>query len=185
MGHNSCMSLHRRPMKELFQESGSSEIYAPTTAHEVSKIVREIKTQFTVVMGDFNSKLGKKRDGLETPLGPYGFELRNDKEEKLINITLNNNLKIANTFFKKRDGRRWTWESPDRKTQNEIDFIVTDKLNIIKDISTMNKIDVGSDHRFLKATVELDAKLERKKSMNRNINYNNLKQNKEKFQLQI
>ena len=141
-----------------------------------------------MVIGDFNSKLGKMRDGLETPLGPYGYKLRNDRGEKLTNFTLNNNLKIANTFSKKRDGRRWTWESPDGRTKNEIDFIITEKLNIIKNISTMNKIDVGSDHRFLRARIELDTKLERKKmirSMDKTINYNNLKQNGEKFQLQL
>ena len=96
-------------------------------------------------------------------------------------------MKIANTFFKKRDGRRWTWESPDGRTKNEIDFVITDKINTIKDITTMNKIDVGSDHRFLRARIELDTKLERKLigSVNKNINYSNLKQNREKFQLQL
>ena len=52
----------------------------------------------------------------------------------------------------------------------------------------MNKIDVGSDHRFLRARIELDSKLERKKmirSVNKKVNYNNLKQNTEKFQLQL
>ena len=174
------------------------QIYAPTTDHEdeeveelyeeVSKIITEVKTQFTVVMGDFNSKLGKKKDDLETPLGPYGYGARNDRGEKLINFTLNNNLKIANTFFKKRDGRRWTWESPDGRTKIEIDFIITDKINTIKDISTMNKIDVGSDHRFLRARIELDTKLERKKmirSVSKSINYSNLKQNRENFQLPL
>ena len=91
------------------------QVYSATTDHEdeeveelyeeVSKILKEVKTQFTVVMGDFNSKLTKKRDGLEKPLGSYGYRIRNDRGEKQINFTLNNNLKITNTFFKKRDGR--------------------------------------------------------------------------------
>ena len=46
------------------------QLYAPTTDHEdeeveelyeeVSKILREVKTQFTVFKGDFNSRLARK-----------------------------------------------------------------------------------------------------------------------------
>ena len=52
----------------------------------------------------------------------------------------------------------------------------------------MNKIDVGSDHRFLRARIELDTKLERKKmirSVSKSIDCSNLKQNRENFQLQL
>ena len=41
-----------------------------------------------------------------------------------------NNLKLTNTFFKKRDKKRWTWRSPNDRTRNEIDYILTDNPTV-------------------------------------------------------
>lgn len=83
-----------------------------------------------------------------------------------------------NTFFKKKDGQKWTWISPDRETKNEIDFILTDKYNTVKDVTTLYKVNVGSDHRMVRCKIRMDQRRERKRLMTKK--YPNLQLVKEK-----
>ena len=60
-----------------------------------------------------------------------------------------NNLKIANTFFKKRQGKLWTWVSPSQQYKNQIDFIIAPQIkNKRKDCNT-ETFDFYTDHRLL------------------------------------
>ncbi|XP_072030583.1 craniofacial development protein 2-like [Amphiura filiformis] len=86
------------------------QVYAPTSTHndeEVDKLYEEItellknsKTQFTIVMGDFNAKVGKREDGEECTIGKFGSGERNDRGDRLIEFSISNKLKIMNTFQK-------------------------------------------------------------------------------------
>ena len=53
------------------------------------------------------------------------------------------------------------WRSPDGKTKNEIDYIMTDKPNMITYIRFINRINIGSDNRMLVSNIRVDT--ERKK----------------------
>ncbi|XP_042857719.1 uncharacterized protein LOC122244004 [Penaeus japonicus] len=68
-----------------------------------------------------------------------------------------------NTFYNKKQNRRWTWHSPDFETLNEIDHILIDKSNIVKNVEVINRIGIGSDHRMVRCRVQVDAKQERQK----------------------
>lgn len=59
-----------------------------------------------------------------------------------------------NTFFKKKPQRKWTWLSPDGKTKNEIDYILTTLKHSILDTTTLN-VSFGSDHRLVRAKLYL------------------------------
>lgn len=69
---------------------------------------------------------------------------RNRNGEKLVLLAESNNLKIANTFFPKRLGNKWTWKSPDSITKNETDFILMNDLRVVQDtgVSNENKIHI-------------------------------------------
>ncbi len=45
------------------------------------------------------------------------------------------NVKIMNTQFQKKAGRRWTWRSPDGNTKNELDYIMTDKPSMVTEVA--------------------------------------------------
>lgn len=45
-------------------------------------------------------------------------------------------------------------------TKNEIDFIMTDKKRIFRDVSVINRFKTGSDHRLVRGTLDIDCKLE-------------------------
>lgn len=41
-----------------------------------------------ILMGDFNSKIGFKTQGNESPLGPYGYGTRNNRDNLLLNFAM-------------------------------------------------------------------------------------------------
>lgn len=149
------------------------QTYAPTSNHtdeEVEVFYDDIrdalsgqKTHYTILCGDFNAKMGKRLNDAEFSLGSHGLEGRNDRGDTLLDFLLQNNLFQMNSFFPKRQNKRWTWRSPNGQTKNEIDFIITDKKYIVKDVSVLNKISTGSDHRIVRAKLTIDVGKERHK----------------------
>ena len=73
-----------------------------------------------------------------------------------------------NTQFQKKAGRRWTWSSPDGHTRNEIDYIMTDKPSMVTDVTVINRINIGSDHRMVMGSITLNTRAERRKLLNKN-----------------
>ena len=73
-----------------------------------------------------------------------------------------------NTQFQKKAGRRWTWRSPDGNTKNEIDNIMTDKPSMITDVTVLNRINIGRDHRMVMGSTTLNTRAERRKLLNKN-----------------
>lgn len=173
------------------------QVYAPTSASEndeveqlyedISLAQRSEKTQFTIVMGDFNAKIGNINKDNIPNRGNFGLGSPNERGDMLINYLQNENMYCMNTFFKKQIQRRWTWNSPDSRTKNEIDYIITNKKFIITDVSVLNKLDAGSDHRPIRATVRINIKAERNKLMTkpRVPTIEQLKQNADKYQAEL
>lgn len=64
----------------------------------------------------------------------------------LVNFLEKKGLFLMNSFFKKQLQRKCTWRSPDAMTKNEIDFIMTDKRRIFRDVSVISRFNTGSDH---------------------------------------
>ncbi|XP_046976516.1 uncharacterized protein LOC124542632 [Vanessa cardui] len=147
------------------------QAYAPTSTHsddEVEELFDDIsralhfttKTHYNVVMGDFNAKVGVQNCS-ESVVGPHGFGSRNHREQMLVNFLEREGLFLMNSFFKKQPQRKWTWQSPDTMTNNEIDFIMTDKRHIFRDVSVINRFNTGSDHRLVRGSLNIDFRAER------------------------
>lgn len=175
------------------------QVYAPTSDYEdsdveefyetINKAIKDNKGKYTVLMGDFNAKLGKQETGEEHILGKFGIGQRNRRGDRLIEFALEQNLIVANTFFKKDKKRYWTWESPDGKTRNQIDFILCSQRGIVKNCEVITNVDIASDHRMVRATICINKKLARLKFINNKrklrINILRLKEMKEEFQLEL
>ena len=73
-----------------------------------------------------------------------------------------------NTQFQKKAGRRWTWRSPDGNNKNEIDYIITDKPSMVTDVTVLNRVNIGSDHRMVMGSIALNTRAERRKLLNKN-----------------
>ncbi|EYC21713.1 hypothetical protein Y032_0018g3494 [Ancylostoma ceylanicum] len=148
-------------------------VYAPTSAasdDEIEEFYEELhrhlrqKSTYTLVLGDFNAKLGSGHSE-DTFIGKFGYGARNERGQRLADFAECTKLYVMNTFFQKRPGRRWTWRAPNDRTRNEIDFVLCDKKRIVKDVSVIaeSKVCVHSDHRLIRAKVVVDLREERRR----------------------
>ena len=81
----------------------------------------------------------------------------------MVNFAERYYFRIMNTFFQTRDGRKWTWRSPNAATKNEIDFIIGDKNNSISNVTVINKVNIGSDHRMVGCAAKFNFRSSRSK----------------------
>ena len=57
-------------------------------------------------MGDFNAKLGKKKDKKAIVMGNFEIGNRNERRGMLIGFALKNNLQITNSLFYKKTSQK-------------------------------------------------------------------------------
>ena len=145
------------------------QVYAPTansTEQEIEEFystlqqtMREIPSQdLIVVMGDLNAKIGADWRTWKGAIGKFGYEEENERGERLLNFCLNNDLRVMNTvFYQKKNSRKWTWESPDGKTKNRIDYILVNNRwkSAVSMCRSFSKPDVASDHKLVMAGIRL------------------------------
>ena len=72
-------------------------VYAPTSSHpkeevdamyeEINDILNQDKTQLTIIMGDFNAKVGSKGHNQDRTLGNFGIGQRNERGDRLVEFT--------------------------------------------------------------------------------------------------
>ena len=114
-------------------------VYAPTSGHDDSEVdhfyqkLQETidqtpKKDILVVQGDWNAKVGKdaQTDWGEV-CGPYCNGETNERGLRLLEFATYNNLVLTNTLGPHKPSRRWTWQSPDGKHHNQIDYILLKK----------------------------------------------------------
>jgi len=111
-----------------------------------------------IVMGDMNAKIGIPSKNENDVLGKHGIGIRNDRGSMLINFARSQQLFIANTIFKKRPQRKWTWTLG--RAKNEIDFIMVkqNQKHLVRNIDVVNGLKFHSDHRMIRMTMELKVK---------------------------
>ena len=108
------------------------QVYAPTSNAEEAEVewfykdlqdLLELtpKKDVLFIIGDWNAKV----ESQETPgvTGKFGFEIRNEAGQRLIEFCQENALVIANTRFQQHKRRLYTWTSPDGQHRNQIDYL--------------------------------------------------------------
>jgi hypothetical protein len=71
-------------------------------------------------MGNLNARVGNY--GIQKIIGTFGEETINDNGKLSGGFTTYNNLKITNTFFRKKDMHKYTWIS--RGFRSIIDYVI-------------------------------------------------------------
>ena len=164
------------------------QVYAPTAGHDEDDIeefyegvdcaIKQCKShELTIVMGDFNAKVGQGRDG-ET-VGPWGLGTRNERGQKFSEWCQENNQVILNTWFQNHPRRLWTWKSPGDIARNQIDYITINKRfrNAVIQCRTKPGADLGSgcDHVPVFAKIKLKLKKVKKRAAMRRREWSDLK----------
>ena len=94
------------------------------------------------------------------------MQTQNNRGLRLLEFAYCKDLTIANTLYPHKRSKRTTWHSPDGKTHNKIDYILTPqrfKSSINKPKTrTFPGADVGSDHDLVMMTVNLRLQKNRK-----------------------
>ena len=135
------------------------------TLEEVMKLTR--KGEITLVMGDFNSKVGFGVEG--NTVGCHGIGERNERGDRLVQFCVEHECFVSNTFFKLHPRRIYTWTSPadneEKIVRNQIDFILVkqEHKKCVKAVKTYPGADVNSDHN----PVVMDFKMQRLKNTRR------------------
>ncbi|XP_037294379.1 uncharacterized protein LOC115454908 [Manduca sexta] len=148
------------------------QVYAPTSDksdketeiffEEIAKALKDNPAHYTMVIGDFNAKLGRNQDHEEF-VGGFGLGTRNYRGQNLANFLEQQKLYAMNTFFKKQVQKLWTWKSPDGKTKNQIDYILSNNKHVVQNVDVLNRINAGSDHRIVRARIAIDLRMERRR----------------------
>lgn len=162
------------------------QVYAPTSSASSCEIDDFYKTidsvldtthKNIILMGDFNAKIGFPRPEEHLIAKQFGYGIRNNRGQKLMNFASEHKLTIINTCFKKKPSKRWTWKSPCGKYKNELDYILSNQPRLFQNIGTMN-LNYPSDHRIIRATLKL-AKLKKSRTKYTNKNTSLLKYDEE------
>ncbi|XP_024870064.1 craniofacial development protein 2-like [Temnothorax curvispinosus] len=83
--------------------------------------------------------------------GAFGLGVRNEREERLIQFAVENDLAIMNTMFQHHPRRLSTWISPNKEYRNQIDYMMIKKRwrTSIRNVKAKPGADCDSDHKLL------------------------------------
>jgi exonuclease III len=134
--------------------------YAPTSAApaaEREEFLEQLRAcvesrrshEMLVIGGDFNAALGKRRAGQEEEphvLGPWGAERRNAERDALLELIVEHDLCVAQSFFQKKE--YFTWYHPGSRLGYQHDLWLVSKPDFkrVGDAGRRPSAAVDSDH---------------------------------------
>nr|KAG5711928.1 hypothetical protein BaRGS_026369 [Batillaria attramentaria] len=145
------------------------QCYAPINDAEEEKkgdFYQQLQTviegakDMTMLMGDFNAKIGSDNTGYEDTMGTHGLGQMNENGERFADFCALNQLVIGRSIFPHKRIQKATWKSPDHVTKNLIDHICISRKfrRSWEDVRVMRGADVSSDHHLLTTTLRLRLK---------------------------
>ena len=114
----------------------------------------------TILMGDFNAKIGMDNTGFEDIMGTHGLGQMNENGERFADLCALNQLVIGGSFFPHKRIHKATWISLNHVTENQIDHICISRKfrRSWQDVRVIRGANVSSDHHLLITTVRLRLK---------------------------
>src|SRR2546425_7933159 len=96
----------------------------------------------------------------------------------VVNFSKRHNLFVTNTWFQQKRSAQHTWISPDKKTKNQIDYVLIDKRfrNGIQNSKSIPGADCESDHNPAIVTMKIRLQRVRKSKQTVKWNINNFKE---------
>lgn len=107
------------------------------------------KSDMKIIMGDFNAKLGQDNSNLQAIMGRHSLHAEsNGNGNRLMDFCSAHQLFVGGTRFPHKDIHKYTWQSPDGVTRNQIDHILISRrfLSSLRDVKTVRDADIYSDH---------------------------------------
>ncbi|XP_065071025.1 craniofacial development protein 2-like, partial [Rhopilema esculentum] len=145
-------------------------VYAPTSPvcekhpEEREKFYKDIeeawaKDKVNILLGDFNSKVGRRCDDYPKNAGSFSMGTRNEGGASLLSFAQRKDMILTNTLFKKKFGMRATWcgQVGAKKIYNQIDYILVPNKcrHLITNSESYNTRDVETDHRLVVTSLQM------------------------------
>ena len=113
-----------------------------------------------ILMGDLNAKVGTDNTNRDLIMGRHGIGEQNENGELFTEFCTFNNLVIGGTLFPHKAIHKTTWNSPDGKTQNQIDHITIGRKwrRSLHDVRVKRGADAASDHHLVVAVLKTKLK---------------------------
>src|SRR5437867_11915824 len=94
-------------------------------------------------------------------VGPFGLGARSENGQCIVELCMSHNLFVTNTWFQQKRSAQHSWVSPDDKTKNQIDYILSDKRfrNGVRNSKAMPGADCGSDHNPIVLTLRIKLRM--------------------------
>ncbi|CAF1671832.1 unnamed protein product, partial [Adineta ricciae] len=141
--------------------SSSSEEDIEASYRDIEEVLSKTeKTDITILIGDWNAKVGSDNTDWKFVMGKYGYGDRNERGERLLEFATVHNLYICNTRFEHKSNRKWTWASPDGIHKNMIDLILIQRRwkTSVTNCRTFQSADISSDHSLVLCNINLKLK---------------------------
>jgi hypothetical protein len=148
--HNIIVVNVQAPSGEKSDESKDS-FY-----EELQKVLDHFaKCRMKMLLQDFNAKVGRENIFKPTTGQKSLHQDSNDNGVRLVNFATSKNLVVKRTMFPHRNIHKYTWTSPDGKTHNQIDHILTDRRrqSSVQDVRSFRGADCDTDHYLVMAKV--------------------------------
>lgn len=129
--------------------------------YELQNVInKEISKDITIVMGDFNAKIGSDNTGYEEVMGKHGLGQMNENGEWFADLFALNQLVIGGSVFPHKDIHKATWVSLDHVTENQIDnFCISKKFRrSLQNVWVKRGADIASEHHLVLATLKMRLK---------------------------
>ncbi|KAJ8385190.1 hypothetical protein AAFF_G00191620 [Aldrovandia affinis] len=142
-------------------------VYSPTNValiEEVERFYDDLRTaihhvpahNFLIILGDFNARLGPED-------APFTYHTNTNRNgEHLTALLTEHELLAANTLFRKRMGKRWTFQDRATSMRRQLDYILVRRKwrkSILNAESYSTFDSVGSDHRVVAARLRLSLRV--------------------------
>src|SRR5260221_314728 len=103
----------------------ATEAVKDTFYGQLDDVLRGVNgSDLLVCLGDFNAVSGTQRQPSDVTLGPLASGSPNDNSERFLAICRKNVLRIAGSWYRRKDIHRMSWYSNDGRTKKEIDHVL-------------------------------------------------------------
>jgi len=101
-----------------------------------------------ILLRDFNAKVGRENIFKPTTGNDSLHQDSNDNGVRIVNFATSKSPVVKSMMFPHRNIHKYTWTSPDGKTHNQIDHILTDRRwqSSIIEIQNCRGADCDTDH---------------------------------------
>ena len=100
---------------------------------------------------------------MEKATGKYGLELINERGDTLVEWATSRKNHEYHVPGESRE--EMDVENANGVTKTELDYILTNRPDIVTDVTVINQINIGTEHRIVMSNTKLDVEVERTKLM--------------------